>query len=218
MSATQSVTYEGSNGSSGTAAAEAVGGIAAIVLTILGLAHVAPGFLVAIATIAIGAALLAQGSAIAAEYARLMTSRGETTVIPLGGSSTWSIELLAGIAGIVLGILALLAVESINLVAIASIAFGGGLVLSSGAAAQVLILKATGTSLDERVRRLAAETASTSAVAQGMTGLAAVVLGILALAGFSSVTLVLIALLAMGVFLVMNGSTVGGFMLSIFRR
>ena len=117
-----------------------------------------------------------------------------------------------------LGILALLAVAPVELVAIASIAFGGGLVLSSSAAAQVTILKATATGSDERIRRLATETASTSAVAQGLTGLAGVVLGILALAGFSSVTLVLIALLAMGVFLVINGSTFGGFMLSIFRR
>jgi hypothetical protein len=103
-------------------------------------------------------------------------------------------------------------------VAIASIAFGGGLVLSSGAAAQVAVLKATAASTDERIQRLATETASTSAVAQGLTGLSGVVLGILALAGFSSVTLVLIALLAMGVFLLINGSTVSGFMLSIFRR
>jgi hypothetical protein len=217
MSATQSVVFEGSSGSSGAAAAEAIGGIAAIVLTILGLAHVAPVFLVAIATIAIGAALLAQGSTIAMEYARLTTGRGDA-VIPLGGGSTWSIELLAGAAGVVLGILALLNVSPVELVAIAVITFGGGLVLSTGAASQVLLLKATGTSTDERMRRLAAETASTSAVAQGMTGLSAVVLGILSLAGFSSVTLVLIALLASGVFLVMNGSTVSGFMLSVFRR
>jgi hypothetical protein len=178
---------------------------------------VAPVFLVAIATIAIGAAVLAQGATVAAQYARLMVGRGDA-IIALGGSSSWSIELLAGAAGIVLGILALLAVEPIDLVAIASIAFGGGLVLSSGAAAQVAVLKATAASTDERIQRLATETASTSAVAQGLTGLSGVVLGILALAGFSSVTLVLIALLAMGVFLLMNGSTVSGFMLSIFRR
>jgi len=217
MSVTQSATFEGSSGSSGAAAAEAIGGVAAIVLTILGLAHVAPVFLVAIATIAIGVALLAQGSTIAMEYARLITGRGET-IISLGGGSTWSMDLLAGAAGIVLGILALLNVTPVVLVAIAAIAFGGGLVLSTGAAAQVLILKATAPSTDEHIRRLAAETASTSAVAQGMTGLSAVVLGILALAGFSSITLVLIALLASGVLLVMNGSTVSGLMLSVFRH
>jgi hypothetical protein len=42
-------------------AAEIIGGVAAIVLTILGLAHVAPGLMLPIATIAIGVALVFEG-------------------------------------------------------------------------------------------------------------------------------------------------------------
>jgi hypothetical protein len=217
MSVTQSVDFESSSSSSGTAAVEAVGGIVAIVLTILGLAHVVPVFLVAIAAIAVGAAMLAQGAMIAGEFARVLTARGET-MIAVGGSSAWSIELLGGAGGIVLGVLALLSVSPVDLVAIAVIVYGGGLILSSGAMAHITVLKASGATTDERVRRLATESASTTAVAQAMTGLAAVVLGILALAGFSSLSLILIALLATGVFLVVNSSTLGGFMLNAFRR
>ena len=65
---------------------------------------------------------------------------------------------------------------------------------------------------------MAVEAAATSAVSQALVGLAAVVLGILALAGFVPLTLVLIALLQMGVFLLVSGATVGGFMLRLFRR
>lgn len=202
--------------SSGVAAAEAIAGAIAIVLTILGLAHVESDLLVAIATIAIGVALLAQGTAIAGEYAYLTTTQSNAAIF--GGSSTWSIELLTGAAGIVLGILALLGVVSLDLIAIAVIAFGGGLALSSGAAAQIAISRSGALSPDDHTRRFAIESASTGSITQGLTGLQAVVLGILALAGFSPLTLVLIALLVTGVFTLVNGSTFGAFILSFFRR
>jgi hypothetical protein len=217
MSATQTAAFESSSGAAGSGAVEAIAGIAVIVLTILGLAHVAPVFLVAIAAIIAGVALLAQGATIAGEYARLLTVVSDV-IVPLGNSSAWSLALLAGAAGIVLGILALLNVSPVELVAIAVIAFGGGLIISSGPTAQIAVLKSAGATPDERFRRMAAEAAATSIVSQGMVGLAAVVLGILALAGFSSLTLILIALLTMGVFLLVNGSTVSGFLLSMFRH
>jgi hypothetical protein len=217
MSVTQTATFESSSGAAGSSAVEAIAGIAVIVLTILGLAHVVPVFLVAIAAIIAGVALLAQGAAIASEYARLLTVRSDV-VLPLGNSSAWSLALLARAAGIVLGILALLNVSPVELVAIAVIAFGGGLIISSGPTAQIAVLKNASPTADERLRRMVAEAASTSIIAQGMVGLAAVVLGILALAGFASLSLILIALLSVGVFLLVNGSTVSGFLLSVFRR
>lgn len=217
MSSTaQSLGYDKSSAFSGLTAAEAIAGIVAIVLTILALAHVAPNFLVAIATIAIGVALLAQGSGVAGEYARLTTYQAEPTTF--GGSSTWSIELLTGAAGVVLGILALLGVAPIILVASAIIAMGGGLSLSAGATAQIAFVNATRGSSNDHVRRFAVESASTSSITQGLSGLQAIVLGILSLAGFSSISLVLIALLAVGVFLLVNGSAFGGFVLSFFHH
>lgn len=216
-STTQSLGYGKTGASTGLATAEAIAGIIAIVLTILGLAHVEPQLLVAIATIAIGVALLAQGAAIADEYAHLTAYQGDAAII-FGGSSTWSIELLAGAAGVVLGILALLGVAPLILVAIAIIAMGGGLSLSAGATAQLSVANVVRAPLDERIRRFATESASTASITQGLSGLQAIVLGILSLAGFSSLGLVLIALLAIGVFLLVNGSTFGGFILSFFRR
>ncbi len=58
MTAIHETHFEGVSAASGASLSEAIGGIAAIVLTILGLAHVAPNFLVAVATIAVGVARL----------------------------------------------------------------------------------------------------------------------------------------------------------------
>lgn len=217
MSSTiSSSAYERGGATSGLTAAEAAAGIAAIVLTILGLANVAPGFLAGIATIAVGVALLAQGATVAGEYARLLGyQQGEVAAF---SSSSWSIEFLAGAAGIVLGILTLLGVVPMILTAAAIIAFGGGLCLSAGAAGQVAVNTTRGSSSDDRIRRIAVESASTSSITQGLAGLQAVVLGILALAGLNTLPLVLIALLVIGVFLLVNGSTFSGFVLSFFRR
>ncbi len=217
MSVTQTGAFGSSSGAAGSAAVEGVAGIAVVVLTILGLGHVVPVFLVAIALIIAGIALLAQGATIAAEYARLLSGRSDL-IVPMGNNSAWSLALLAGGAGIVLGILALLNVQPIQLVAIGVIALGGGLIISSGPTAQTAMLKSEAATADEGFRRMAAEAASASVMSQGMVGLTAVVLGILSLAGFSSLALILIALLTMGVFLLANGTAVSGVMLSIFRR
>jgi hypothetical protein len=66
--------------------AQAIAAIATVVLTILGLAHVAPNFLVAIATIAFGAALLLHGGTMLSDYARLarQTSTATSTVVGSG--------------------------------------------------------------------------------------------------------------------------------------
>ena len=54
--------------------AEAVGGVATIVLAILGLSGVSPEYLLGIATIVFGAALVIEGTAIVADYAHILSS------------------------------------------------------------------------------------------------------------------------------------------------
>ena len=218
MSVTQH--FESAKATSSASASEAVAGIVAIVLTILGLAHVSPTFLAAVATIAVGVALISHGGMVATEYASLVMRPDETrpAVADLGGSAAWSLELLAGAAGIVLGILALLQVASMDLVAIAAIAYGGALVFSSGSSAQLDLVRLSMTGLGQPAQRLAASVLSASVAMQAVAGLGAVVLGILALAGFSSMIMVLIALLTLGAFIFMNGSTLTGAMLMTLNR
>ncbi len=220
MTAIHETHFESTSPTSGASLSEAIGGLVAIVLTILGLAHVAPNFLVAIATIAVGVALVFQGGVIAMEFASLVpkaNARGGA-VSELGGGTAWAIEFLAGAAGIVLGILALLQVEPTDLVAIAAIAFGGALVLGSTSAAHVNVIRLTSLGLDDSAQRVAGSILSSSVGVQAIAGLEAIVLGILALAGFSPVILVLVALLGLGSFILVNGSALSGSMLAMFRR
>jgi hypothetical protein len=202
--------------------AQAIASIATVILTILGLAHVAPTFLVAIATITFGAALLLHGGTMLGEYARLVRQASATSAAMLGGGDL-SAVLLAGAAGVVLGILALLGISSTELTAIAVIAFGSALILSSHSAMRMHFFRLTAARPDERVQRaasdmLAGELLSSSAGTYGLVGLAAIVLGILALAGFSPTILVLIALLALGGVTVVNGVDLGGILVTTFQR
>ena len=111
---------------------ELAAGLAVVVLTILGLASVSPTFLVEIATIVFGVGLLLHGSTTLALISRLLGKEAGVDGAA-GVASGWAIILVAGAAGIVLGILALLGVSSLQLVAIAVIAFGAALLISSNA-------------------------------------------------------------------------------------
>jgi hypothetical protein len=203
---------------------ETVAALATVVLTILGLAHVVPEFLVAIATIVFGAALLLHGSMVIAEYARVnqraASSAGSGVQVGDGGLSA---VLLAGAAGIVLGILALLRISTHELTAIAVIAFGAALILGASLALRVHLLKLSLATGDERSQRLpgdalAGDLLSSSAGIFGLTGLSAIVLGILALAGFAPVVLVLIALLALGAVTALMQIDLAGALVSAYSR
>jgi hypothetical protein len=178
---------------------ELVATLAVIVLTILGLAGVAPAFLVAIATIVFGIGFLLYGGTMVSQTARLLARAGGADGAA-GLASGWSIVLLAGAAGIVLGILALLNVSSVQLVAIAVIAFGVGLMISSNAGMRLRVLAGAPGSADPLIERLVRDAAVDTAGLQAMAGLGAIVLGILALSEFVPTTLELIALLGLGCF------------------
>jgi hypothetical protein len=202
---------------SGTAA-EIIGGVAAIVLTILGLAHVAPSLMLTIATIAIGVALVFEGGSIAAEYSRIISKTTENTMqtVEMGGGMT--AEMVAGIAGIVLGILALLGLDPLTLSASAVIVYGAALTLSSGMTSRLNDLKIEVSGAHRSAQRVAHEAVSAAAGTQVLIGLAAGVLGILALVGIAPTVLVLIALLAIGASLLFSGGAVGARLISLFHR
>jgi hypothetical protein len=108
---------------------EAVGGFAAVVLSILALVSVAPTYLPPIAAIVLGIALLFEGGAVASRYWRLpdevVTGRWASMELASGMVT----EFLAGVAGVVLGILALLGFAGILLTTIAGLVFGTALLL-----------------------------------------------------------------------------------------
>lgn len=197
--------------------AEGILGVAAIALSIIGLAGVFSSWMVTIATIVVGGAFLFEGGAMGARFSGLFssTSGGRVRAFDLGGGMT--LEFLAGVAGVVLGILALLGIYPMTLVSIAAIVFGGAMVIGMGAHARLNDMQVD-RACDTVESRQAARVALTSfSSVQALIGLGGITLGILAVIGLVPLTLTLVAFLGMGFSGLMSGSAVSGRLLSAFN-
>lgn len=166
----------------GGSIAEMVGGIAVGVLAIISLAEATPSLvLLPIAVIVLGIALLAEGSTIAAEFTRFMglaVDAGPAGNMQAGGIM---LEFLAGIGLVVLGVLSLIGIATEILVAVSVITAGGAMILRSGMLLEMSDLHNQMSGLPEVQRRLARSSASGIISIQVLCGVAAIVLGILAL-------------------------------------
>lgn len=196
--------------------ADAVGGIAAAVIAIVGLTGFHPELMAAISAIVFGAALLVQGGTLLSEYAVVLPVVGAEAVADSGLSAMF----LAGAAGIVLGILALLGIAIVPLTSIAVIAFGAALVLSSSSVRHLFLLQSTARRVAPRSgsEMLAGEMASGSAGVQLLSGLTGIVLGILSVSGERSPVLTLAALLVLGVTFILTGSALSGLVMGFMRQ
>lgn len=192
---------------------EAICGIGAVILGIIGLAGVFPMHLGAISIIALGLALLGQGAAIAARYPALLKGSGSGVAMTgdrpglRGGVAT---EFIGGVAGIVLGVLALLAIAPLTLMAVALLVFGTTLLLSRAEMGELTELEMMEPGPGEHGGRTLHAAASATAGGQILIGLAALLLGILALTGGIPMTLILVGVLCLGLFLLFNGGVVAG--------
>jgi len=192
---------------------DAIGGVATIVLAIIALSGVNQPMLVAIATIVFGAALLIQGGTMLTEYTKLIFPPGAADPAEeMVGGGGLSALFLVGAAGIVLGVLALLNIDPQTLTAAAIIAFGSALLMSSNSVWHLYRAKQTlhrvgGPQTHSGGEILAGEMASGSAALQCLAGLAAIVLGILAVTGINPLALTLVALLVLGATVLSTGST-----------
>lgn len=186
---------------------EAVGGAAAVVLAILALLGLLPLTLNAIAAIAIGAALLIGGAALARRYARAVpagyVSRGRQDV-----AGALGLQAIAGVAGLALGILALLRIDPLTLLGVASIVFGAALLAGGGAMAR----------LARSARWIRAEGDPVAAAGgwESLVGIGAIVLGILALTGHAPMTLTLVAMLSVGAAILVSGSVLASRLFGMF--
>ena len=204
---------------------DAIGGIATAVLAVIGLAGMRPELLAGVATIVFGAALLIQGGTLLSEYSQVFTPAGavQTASDAVGGDGLAAM-FPVGIAGIVLGILALLGIASYALTSVSVIAFGAALMLSAQSVRRLYRMQAD-------VRRvavgsytvrefLAGEMAAGSAGIQFVAGLGALVLGIIAVAMAATLhgeLLTLVALLIVGLTNIISGSALSGLVLSFMR-
>lgn len=189
---------------------EAAGGVAVVILAIIGLAGALPAELAAIAVIVLGAALLAEAGTVTGEFNRALALPSGAG-FPMNGST--GIQIIAGGAILILGILALIGVHAMILPEVAVIVAGGLLILSAGTLQQVSALRMLGSDAPEVQQMYARISVSSVAGAQVLAGATAIVLGILALTADTAahgLTLMLIALLVLGASMALSTSTLAG--------
>lgn len=163
------------------AIAEAAGAIGVIVLSIIALAQApASATIVAVTVIVLGAALLAEGGAWAGEFSRLVNFSGGVTSMETQVHGA-SLQLVGGGTALVLGILALLGVAPGTLPAAAVIMVGGVLLLSAGTIPQLRQARAQLAGASEFTQTIWRSAVNGIAGAEILCGIAAIVLGILAL-------------------------------------
>lgn len=190
---------------------EGAAGIAAIVLSIIALAGISSSALASIAAIVIGVGLMVQGFNTAAENLRLPMVGG---VAEFGGEVM--ADCLAGGAGIVLGVLALIGLSPAYLLAAALIVFGGSLLLS-GALSMRSRVSATGPA--GGVHLVTAPNSAATGGAELLLGVAAIVLGILALVhAAGSAVLLLVGFMTVGAALLIVSATFGAALMHVFAR
>ncbi len=170
----------------------------AVILAILGLAGVLRMGFAAVSVIALGASLVFEGGTVAARFGRLLSARSG-----MGGSvgdvgNGMTAEFAAGVAGIILGILALIGQAPAILPAVAAVVYGFAMLLGTAATARLSILEINAQPSQTTFNEVAREAVGAAMGAKILTGLAAVVLGILALVGVYPLMLTLVALLCVG--------------------
>jgi hypothetical protein len=192
---------------------EAIGGIAAIILAILGLLGLVDETLASIGVIVLGAAMLFEGTAILSRYSRLTRYAG-------GGSELTggvTLEFIGGLSVLVLGVLALLTIATMTLLSIGVIAYGVTLILSAGTMTRLNAIESSNQPYESHQSHLMCEAVMGSTALQMLAGIGGVVLGILALIGIHGLTLILIAILGLGAAILLAGSALSSRMLGVMR-
>jgi hypothetical protein len=197
---------------------EAFVGAGAVILAIIGLAGIESFYMAAIATIAVGAALLLEGAVLMAKQAEMVTefSASHTERVEAGGGL--SAEMLGGGAGIVLGILALVGVVPMILLAVALVSYGACMLFGASMTSHLRHFAFEPKTEHPALREVAHEATFAATGAEALVALAAVVLGILALVHFAPLTLTLVGMLVLGGSILMSGSAMTTWMLAASGR
>ncbi|HSN25384.1 MAG TPA: hypothetical protein VLT45_03840 [Kofleriaceae bacterium] len=173
------------------ASVEVIAGLGAVAVAVIGIDGYRPLVMAAVATLLLGIALITQGGAIASRW-RAMLRRLDGTRYDrnelIGGIGT---EVFGGLVGVVIAIVALAGVVPRVMIPVAAIVYGAALLL--GGAAQPELASLGGRHGDR------AQAVEASGGIMVIVGIAAAVLGILALLDVGpAVVLALIALLCVG--------------------
>jgi len=193
---------------------EGAAGIAVIVLAVVALAGVSAGILASIAAIVIGVGLIVQAFNSAAEETRVTEpgTSGGAQAATFGAEVM--VDCMCGLTGIVLGILALVGVNPGHLLPPALIVFGGSLLLGGVISMRPRTLQVTRSGTETQM--VAYRNSPAAGGIEILTGLAAVVLGILSVIMAPSWVLLLVGFLVVGAALMMVSASFAGAALRVF--
>jgi hypothetical protein len=194
------------------------GALALIVLSILALAGIYQLLLVSIAVIVAGVVLAADSAALSSQIAAALAAKAGHHIDAGELPSGLNAGVVGGITGLVLGILAILNVAPHTLVAVAAIVFGAAVLFDFAARSHARALRMTTSETPEQSARLALATVSSTSTAALFTGAGLVTLGILALAGITSGVLVAVALLGLGAYVLLEGASMAGHLMSLIGQ
>ena len=200
----------------GTASEEAGEGVALDVLGILALARVEPVLLNSIAVIVAGIALVVEGAMLSARYSKALAMVVPENINAMELSGSTSSSLLAGLAGIVLGILAILGIATAELIGVALILFGTAVLFDYVARAHLRAMRMVTSASPGDSARIAMSAASTTNTAGVLTAVGLITLGILALAHVAPEILASAAFLGLGAYLVLEGTAASGWLMQMF--
>jgi UPF0716 family protein affecting phage T7 exclusion len=184
---------------------EGLGGILAALLAVLALALFLPGRLGAIATIVIGIALLCNAGAVSFRLRRILS---EVACEP---RNAWALrggltaEFAGGCVGLILGVLALIGVGPITLLSVAAIVLGCALLLDTGALYRLNFMAVHRHGAAQQYMDVTCQCVRTAAFFQIVCGIAATVLGLLALVDVYPDVMAVVALLCIGMSLAYSG-------------
>jgi hypothetical protein len=190
-------------------------GAAGIVLEIIALAGVWPTVLTPIVLLVLGGGMFIKGLSVASRAHELQSSTGSRYGVL---ATELSAETLAGVTGIVLGVLSLVGLFPMILTAAAIIVFGAALMLTGGETFRVNQLQRPWTPASGSIEGSTRATAQSSAGGEEMIGVAAVVLGILALVGLNPAVLTAVALLAISGIMLLSGLLTNAHMAALLKH
>lgn len=186
---------------SGSSTWVTVAGLATILLVILSFIGVLRYPMAAVATIVLGAGLLFQGLALSKRRDQLraeLSAAGDTKAADSVGTGM-TVEIIAGIIGIVLGVIALFSGAFHSLIAISVIAFGVALITGGPLTTRLDDVNVASARVEGAPLEGSRKVVKTASSLEVIMGIAAVVLGILALIAFTgNIMLLLVGLLITG--------------------
>jgi hypothetical protein len=183
---------------------DAAAGAVVAPIAIAGLCGFAPRTMASLALLGVGLAFVIEAAGIAA---RSQTLLGPESRIRSEVSGSVLTESLAGAVGFAFSFLALLGIAPYVMLALASVSFGVALLFGTGAAVQVDTVAAH---LEPSpTRRVIHEAVVGASGARLLLAAGSAILGLLALMGVESPTLVLTAALGLGISLLLGAASLG---------